>query len=127
MEFSAEFTAFVRENVVSVEQINVLLLLSEDVERSWSVEEISQALTSSDGSIGERLGVLRRRGLIRRETEGRFRYASSPERDSLVEELRREFARRPVSVIALIFSRRDDALESFADAFRLGGEDDDDR
>ena len=47
------------------------------------------------------------------------------ERDPLVNELRKEYASRPVSVISLIFSRRDDALESFADAFRLGGDDDD--
>jgi DNA-binding transcriptional ArsR family regulator len=120
---SAELAAFIRENIVSVEQIAVLLLLSEDEHRTWSVDEIQSTLTSSSRSIRERISVLRRRGLIRADDDGRFRYRSERGRDELVRALREEYARRPVSIIELIFKGRDEALESFSDAFRFGRDD----
>jgi DNA-binding transcriptional ArsR family regulator len=124
LTFSPAFITFVRENIVSVEQIHVLLLLSEQRERSFSVDEISAELTSTPRSIRERLRVLRRRRLVERAGE-RYRYVADAVRDLRVDELREAFANRPVSVIELIFSRREDSLESFADAFLLGGDDDD--
>lgn len=102
----------------------MLLLLSEQRERSFSVDEISAELTSTPRSIRERLRVLRRRRLVERAGE-RYRYVADAVRDLRVDELREAFANRPVSVIELIFSRREDSLESFADAFLLGGDDDD--
>lgn len=124
MDWSPEFVAFIREHIVSVEQIAVLLLLSDDQSRSFDEEGIRAALTSSTGSIRERLAVLRRRGLIEVTDDGRFRYRCDARKDRFVRELREEYARRPVRVIELIFSGRDDALESFSDAFRLGADDD---
>ena len=124
MDWSPEFVAFIREHIVSVEQIAVLLLVSDDQSRTFDEESIRAALTSSTRSIRERLAVLRRQGLIEVTEDGRFRYRSDARKDRFVRELREEFARRPVSVIELIFSGRDDALESFSDAFRLGADDD---
>lgn len=125
MSFSPEFTAFIRENVISVEQIRVLLLLSADAGRWWTVDEISAELTSSPRSIHDRLLTLRRRALVHRDDRGRFSYVPDPAWDGLVAQLREEYAQRPVSVIELIFSRREGALESFSQAFRLGGDDGD--
>jgi predicted DNA-binding transcriptional regulator len=125
MSFTPAFVAFIRENIISVEQIHVLLLLSKDASRRWRVQEISEALTSTPRSVLNRLRVLQRRGLVDRDGDGRFGYAPTPSTDALVAELERQYAVRPVSVISLIFSKRNDALESFSEAFRLGAEDHD--
>ncbi|HTU68941.1 MAG TPA: hypothetical protein VMF11_01355 [Candidatus Baltobacteraceae bacterium] len=125
MEFSPALLAFIRDNIISVEQIRVLLLLSDDPQRSWTAQEISATLTSTRRSILHRLSLLVARGLVKREPDERYHYASDLERDALVAELRRELATRPVSVIGVIFSQRNRALESFSDAFLLGSEDHD--
>ena len=123
MSFTPAFVAFIRDNIISVEQIHVLLLLSEDPSRHWRLEEISETLTSTPRSIFNRLHVLQQRRLVERNADGRYRYAATAQTDELVAELQREYATRPVSVISLIFSKRNDALESFSEAFRLGSED----
>ena len=123
--FSKEFSDFVRDNIISVEQIHVLLLLHEHPESSFSASDLSAALSSTPRSVLHRLNVLLNRRLVERVDGSRFRYASESERDRLVGELRREYSARPVSVIGLIFSERSGALESFSDAFLLGGDDND--
>lgn len=121
--FSDALRAFVRQNVASVEQVDVLLLLQSDPRRSWTIPELSAALSSSHTSITRRLAILCGRGLAQRDDEGRFHYVSDVAHDSLVGELRREYALRPTSVIELIYTKRTSALESFSDAFFLGGDD----
>jgi hypothetical protein len=121
-EFSAAFRAFVRENIASVEQVDVLLLLQSDPHRLWTVAELRASLSSSHTSIVRRLSILCRRRLAERDDEGRFHYVSSDVNDVLVNELRREYTLRPTSVIRLIYSNRTAALESFSDAFLLSGD-----
>jgi len=121
--FSDAFCDFVRENIFSVEQIQVLDLLSQQPQRPWFPDELRAKLSSSSSSILNRLAVLVRRGLVSGNDHDGYRYRPDPTRDPLVEELRRQFIERPVSVIALVFSGPS-ALESFSDAFRIGGEGD---
>jgi hypothetical protein len=123
--FSAELRRFVRQNIFSVEQIGVLVLLSQQPERSWTTEAISAALSSSPHSIARRLAVLVRRQLVTRQANGEFQYAPNPRADRLVDELRAEYLARPVSLIGLLYAERGKALEVFSDAFLLGTDDND--
>lgn len=116
--FSRAFRRFVRENITSVEQLRILLLLSERPERASSAELLSAELASSPHSVGLRLTALLRRKLIAHTENGEFAYRPDPSHDTLVAELRDQFALRPVSVISLIYAG---GLESFSDAFRIGG------
>jgi hypothetical protein len=120
--FSPAFQRFVRDNIASVEQVDVLLLLAEQRDRAWTIAELSKTLSSSTPSIARRLAVLLRRGLVARADDGRFRYSADETAGVLVDQVRDEYATRPVSVIGLIYSERTSALESFSDAFLLGGE-----
>ena len=121
--FSDAFCDFVRANIFSVEQIQVLELLSEQPQRVWTVDQLRAKLSSSSRSILHRLTVLQRHGLASGNEREGFQYRFDPARDPLVKELHRQFIERPVSVIALVFSGAS-ALESFSDAFRIAGEDD---
>jgi hypothetical protein len=121
--FSKEFRRFVRENIGSVEQVRVLVLLADDPERHWDTAALNAELGTSTHSIDLRLNVLLRRRLVVTIEEGKFKYRSDPEHDELVRELRDQFVERPVSVITLIYSS---SLASFSDAFRIGGTDQED-
>jgi predicted transcriptional regulator len=122
-EFTDAFRTFVNKNITSVEQIEVLLILLANPERSWNVNEISAILRSSPNSISSRLQVLEQRGLARSTAGAEYRYAASGRSHEMVEMLQEEYGARRFSVIELVFSRPD-AARSFADAFRFKDEDD---
>lgn len=123
--FSESFRRFVRENITSVEQGRILIILSANPGRSWTIESLSTDLASSPNSIGLRLrALLARRLIVGNDTTG-FRYAPHERHDIAVKEFADQFEHRPVSVIALIYSGSS-GLESFSNAFRIGGDDHDD-
>jgi len=97
--------------------------MSADPDRVWSAQELSRELSSSPASVLQRVAVLALRKLVTGNERHGFQYRADPKRDALVEELRREFMLRPVSVIALIFSGST-TLESFSNAFRIWGDND---
>ena len=115
---------FVRRNIVSVEQLEILLLLFDDPAKGWRADEISRRLRSSMTSVAKRLGDLSRRRLIVEEN-GNYCYVCDDRIDEQLEELRAAYQVSPSRVIDLIFSESDAALSSFADAFRLRPEDSD--
>lgn len=124
-EFSDAFRTFVNKYITSVEQIEVLLILLANRERAWSVDEISAILRSSPNSIASRLEALKGSRLAKGDLGKGFQYAASGRSHEMVELLQEEYGARRFSVIELIFSRPD-ALQSFANAFRIKEEDRDD-
>lgn len=122
-EISKDVEQFIRDHIDSVEQLEVLLLLSENSGREWSAAEVGQKLYRQPESSLMRLRALCEARLISQSGEGdvaRFRYApSSGASDQTVKALERAYQQRKDSVIQLIFSRPSDAVRSFADAFRI--------
>lgn len=113
---------FIAEFIDSVEQLEVLLLLQRTAPTEWNADAIARELRIAPESAGARLQVLRVLGLL--DASGgdppSFRYApANGELDRCVRGLAEAYATRRVSVITLIFSKPDDAIRSFADAFRL--------
>jgi hypothetical protein len=110
---------FIIRHIVSVEELEVLLLLHEGKDRDWSPAEINDRLRSQESSIGKWLEALVSLGLAERAS-GRYRFAPASE------ELRRETAaiadayrERRIKVIELIFSKPSENLLDFIRAFEL--------
>ncbi|HEY8313690.1 MAG TPA: hypothetical protein VIG51_05900 [Candidatus Baltobacteraceae bacterium] len=122
---SKRLRRFIVHSITSVEQIEVLLLLRNQSGRAWTADEISRELRSSHNSIAQRLSRLRQRGLLVREADGRYRYDLGHKQDDVVGELQNEYETRRVRVIEAIYAHSADAMRSFADAFRLGEDQDD--
>lgn len=114
--FPSDVESFIAYCIDSVEQVEVLLLLSDTRGRSWTMEEVEH-LRSSVRSVGLRLGSLVAHGLVRRDGMA-FRYAASEADDRLVQRLAQVYQERKTAVIDRIFSLGD-PMRSFADAFRL--------
>jgi hypothetical protein len=102
-------SAFVLQQIFSIEQLEVLLLLRRSAARSWTPEEVSRELRSSQPSALRRLTDLRTHGFLRSlagEEEPAFVYSPrTPQLADSVSALADVYAERPHSIIRLIFSR----------------------
>jgi hypothetical protein len=120
---SDQLRGFIREQIASVEQVEVLLLLYRSSPREWSGVAVGRELRIDPVSAARRLADFQERGLVSvRATDEALVYwyeGSSPSNDRMIAELDREFRERRTTLISLIFSAPSDDLRAFADAFRL--------
>jgi hypothetical protein len=111
---------FIAQEIQSVEQLEILLLLAEAPERRWKAREIFDKIRSNEQSVLTRLQRLAARGLLREEPEGFFQFQPSQAgHKELVDELARLYRERRVKITELIYARRADPVQNFADAFKL--------
>jgi len=110
---------FLTKYIVSVEELEVLLLLHGAKERAWTAAEINQQLRSNETSIERWLSIIVSFGLAAR-TEDRVRFApASDELAQGVAQVAAMYRERPAKVIAAIFSKRNEDLLDFVRAFDL--------
>jgi hypothetical protein len=115
---SDQLARFVASHIVSVEQLEILLLLRQHRDRALTASELNDVIRSSESSVGSRLVDLERRGLVRRE-QTRFRYQPPSELEELLSDLAAAYAEQRYTVIDLIFAKGNDKLRVFADAFKV--------
>jgi hypothetical protein len=117
----------IADSIDSVEQLEILLLLLQRPERTWSAESVARELRVSSLSAGDRLEDLSRDALLARvKGSDEYRYApASAELNEAVKGLATAYTERRVTVINLIFSKPVDKIRTFADAFRLRKKEDD--
>jgi len=120
-EIPPNVAAFIAEHVRSVVELEGLLLLVHDVARPWTAAELAQTLRVDSRWIEQELFDLARRGLVtvREGAPAKYKFASGSPLEATVRELEVIYGVRRVSVIALIYSKPVDPIQSFADAFRL--------
>ena len=112
---------FVEANINSVEQLEVLLLLRQELNKSWTAEAVSQALYTPRSAAAMRLADLVHRQIaVVDESQINFRFQpANSELQPIVDELAAVYRERRVAVISLIYSKPNDHVKAFADAFRL--------
>jgi hypothetical protein len=110
---------FISRHIVSLEELEILLILQEGKEREWTAAEINERLRSQELSIGKWLEALVSLGLAAK-TGGRFRFApASEDLASQVAGLGDAYRERRIKVIELIFSKPNENLLNFVRAFDL--------
>ena len=112
---------FIRENIKSLEHLEVLLVIASEVGKQWSAREVYESVKSSPGSVEERLAELTARGLLVKSGSGLACYQISSQPHSLLEttrELSRAYRERRLKVIEIVYSGVS-AVEEFAKAFKL--------
>jgi len=110
--------ALIDRHIHSVEQLEVLLLLRAAPDKEWTAAEVARALVSQPDTATQRLSDLAARGLVRADAEA-FRYAPDPETDRAVAALAEAYATRRTRVVARIFSKPEESVRGFSDAFRI--------
>jgi hypothetical protein len=121
----SDIAHFIRECIDRLETLEVLLLLQTNAGRAWSVREVSDEMRSSPLAAATALGTLLALGLIAAENGCYLFRPIERELEQKVVRLADCYRSRRTAVIALIFSKPNDAVKSFAEAFRFkkGGSD----
>jgi DNA-binding IclR family transcriptional regulator len=122
-QLPSDVKAFIDKHIHSVAQLEILLMLQSEPERTWTAEEVTRHLYLQPQMTSQLLLEIVERGLANL-TESGFRFRPASEADRLVIELLAEvYPQRRVAVISEIFSKPTDYLKAFSDAFRLRKED----
>jgi hypothetical protein len=110
---------FIRSSVKTVWSLELLLFMRRDAQRAWTVDQVVRELRSSRNIVTEAIAVFVQGGILREEDTG-FRYdPATDELDRLVEQLAREYAERPTTVVNAIVEVQSGKLQDFANAFRI--------
>jgi hypothetical protein len=121
-EFPADVERFINEQVNSVAQLEILLLLRSDSARQWTTSDVAGALRTTPETAAEQLATLRNQELAAQQDDAGqvYRYApSSEELRQLIDRLAAIYEERRVTVITMIYSKPVSKVRTFADAFRL--------
>ena len=111
---------FIHKQIHSLEQLEILLFLASKNGAAATVLEIFSLLQSSQASIRERLQQLKAGGLVAETGGDEFRFEpKTVELKKLVEQLALNYGERRVKVIETIYAKKQDSMESFAEAFRF--------
>lgn len=121
-DFPEDVKRFVLEAINSVYQLEALLLLRQAPDKTFSVAEVGQALYTPPEAIEEKLAEFLARGVLQ-PAEGPQRLYRYAPRDAalaaVIDRLAETYKQRRVAVISLIYSKPQDQVQAFADAFRL--------
>jgi hypothetical protein len=115
----APVRGFIASHIVSVAQLEVLLLLRAAADKEWTAGEVARALVTQPEAAAGWLEDLTERGLAK-GYGGTYRYApTSGDLEDIVDELAESYATYRVAVISLIFARPSEGVARLADAFRI--------
>lgn len=102
----------------SVWTLEVLLLLRNGGDRTWTAAALNEELRGSSLVVRQSLARLHAAGLVAGEADGVVRYApASPALGDLVSRLDAQYRSRPAPIRRLIVAPAKSDLKSFADAF----------
>jgi hypothetical protein len=134
-DIPAEVIAFLADNIDSVLELELLLLVRADAARSWTGDALAAELRIDPAFAAEQLTKFHQRGLLARTSAAvgaavgaavaappSYRYApQTPALDTAVGAVASAYATHRVTIIGLIFSKPTSTLKTFADAFRIRG------
>ena len=120
--FSDELDRFIAAEINSLEQLEILLLLSGNPHRWWTAQDVYNVIKSSTQSVADRLNQMVERGFLQAEPDSEMRFQFAPADENIwgiISELRNAYKERSVKVVQAIYSKPPDAVQEFARAFRV--------
>jgi hypothetical protein len=122
-DFPEELKVFIQESIPNVDGVELLLLMSSQPDRQWRVAEIIDEMRPTllaETAARKQLALFETRGLVAHREADSYQYMpATPQLDSVVRALTKVFNERPVTLVRMIYSLKDDKIRSFADAFKL--------
>jgi hypothetical protein len=128
-ELSPQVKQFIGRYIRSLDQLEVLLLVSALPDKEWTSEDVYNVVRSNPTVVTERLDYFVKSGMMSAGgSPVRYRYQpKSPDLDMVIGELSAAYKGSRHRIVELIYSRPEpsDPLREFSDAFKLkkeGGE-----
>jgi hypothetical protein len=124
-DFSADVRQYIDQHIESLAQLEALLLLRREPERTWDAADAAKALYILPEQAGTLLADLSRRGFAAAidANATKYRYQAAADVDRVIGELAQAYQDRRVAVISQIYSKPLNKVQTFAEAFRLRKED----
>jgi hypothetical protein len=124
---SAPARRFLAEEVHSVLQLELMLLLAAAPSRSWTANEAARELRAPEPWVAGQLTDLVVAGIARADGSdpAGHRFAGDGAWALVIADIADQFRRRRTTIIKLIFAPAASDIQSFSDAFRLRPEEDD--
>ena len=124
---SPEIRRFISTHFDSVASLEILLFLRKQREREWTADQIAAELRNSPAATEARLRLFVKKGLLKNGTaKNVYQYSpNSPELELTIEEFTRLYPTYQARIIDHIYSAPQEAMEAFANAFKLKKEDED--
>ena len=117
---SPDIAAFLRAHFQSVWALELLLFLKDNAKKSWTGEQLIEALKASDTIVTTSVATLVAGGLVADDAKGHVRYApASEDLSRLVDVTEALYAKKPDAVRRVIVSSAATGLSAFANSFRL--------
>ncbi len=119
---SSGLKSFVKTQIQSVFRLEVLLLLHGVPTRSFTTDEVTNALGFEPEVAHEQLEALAANGLLSRSGDDELRYRYDPideQEANMVDELAVAYSRQRVPILSLILAEHSDRIRRFAEAFRV--------
>jgi DNA-binding MarR family transcriptional regulator len=123
----SDVRTFLDRSIAAVEQLEILLLLQQQPERSWDAAAIADRLRLAPAAAAAHLEALSRRSLLDVRIGGQMRYRFGPASDALraiVDRLADVHRSQRTAVNSYLAARRLRSLHEFSEAFRLTRRDD---
>jgi hypothetical protein len=119
-DLPADLRRFISEHIGSIAQLELLLLLAGDSSKSVGADEAARVFYLTPDAARTYLEVMRADGLVARQADGTYRFAPANEQwRQLVQALAEAYRERRLTVVQAIYAGPSDAIQSFADAFRI--------
>ena len=123
-ELPSEVRAFIVRHLTSGAQLEILLLLHRQRDRSWSAAAVGRELRIDAEQAAWSLSRLADDGLLDGDEDAGYRFEPRLRRKaSAVDALAGLYPTYRVAIISLIFSKPSGPMQDFSDAFRLREED----
>jgi hypothetical protein len=111
---------FIEGSLDSVWSLELLLMLSQQPQRTWSAQELVGDLRSSQVVVRNSIAKLLASGLVLTEGDDLVRYGpASADQEACVRELADAYRVRPAAVRHAILRNSSDQLRTFSDAFKI--------
>jgi hypothetical protein len=118
---------FIAKHIRSVEQLEILILLSAAPENIWTVQKVAQHIQSDEASIASCLEELQSQGfLIAKKMPGLvYQFSCSSEELLMgVKALTETYRKQRIKVIEVVLDKSQQNLRNFSDAFKIRRKDD---
>lgn len=110
---------FLTDCIETVSQLELLFIFYENKTRTWTATSISKELRTHASMALKQMDVLQSKGILKKEND-QFSYAPQSEKiDENISKLHELYRERPVAIVTFIYTKPEDKLKGFADAFKF--------
>lgn len=110
---------FLSECIETVSQLELLFIFFENQNTVWNAESISRELRTHVAMASKQMEILSHKKILKKNDQ-EFSYSpQSPKLHESIVKLYELYHERPVSIVTFIFTKPEDKLKGFADAFKF--------